>query len=283
MRFTISANLSIFYYSFHTYLYHSDSDSSMAPSIPEEYRNLLDKDYIPSDNESESKTDFILTLEENENENEDENEVENNESVSNTVTINRKSRAVRNERKRKRNFGEEYTMESGKIRKGRKCQTLRQCRMKCIDKFSDEDRNMIFKEYWGSGSHEKRVSFITALITKTKKACSKEKLADKKHKNKEFTYKYHLRINGEKFNICKTCFRRTLGETNKFLELCSIRINSSCSGIFENDQRGKKQPSNKYTEEDINQVRQFILSIPLYESHYTRRDIKKSTYCHITL
>lgn len=186
-----------------------------------------------------------------------------------------KTRAIKAERKRKRNHGEEYSTESGKIKKKRECQTLGLCRTKCIERFSEEDRQKIFDEYWGAGSHEKRVSFVTSLITKTKKSTTKNKVLGKDMKNREFTLQYSLRINGVKHKICKECFRKTLGETNKFLELCSLRLNSSCSGIYENDHRGQDPPKNKYSEEDIDKVRQFILKIPLYESHYSRRDTNK--------
>lgn len=86
---------------------------------------------------------------------------------------------------------------------------------------------------------------------------------------------YHLRINGIEHKICKECFRKTLGETNKFIELCSLKINSNCSGIYHSDLRGKKSPKNKYTDDDIKKVTDFILKVPLYQSHYSRRDSNK--------
>lgn len=148
--------------------------------------------------------------------------------------------------------------------------------MRCRERFKDEDRKTIFDEYWGSGSYEKRVNFITSLVKKEKKASSKRKKGEGKHRNREFTYKYHLRIiDGIEHYICKQCFCRTLGETNKFLEVCSQKISSNCSGIYESDRRGKHPPKNKYTDDDIRKVTEYILKIPMYQSHYSRRDTNK--------
>lgn len=147
--------------------------------------------------------------------------------------------------------------------------------MKCREKFRDEEREIIFKEYWGSGSYEKRVQFITSVIKKQKKASCKEKKINCKSKNRQFTYTYNLRINGIEHKICKECFRRTLSETNTFLELCSLKVSSNCSGIYQGDIRGKNPPKNKYTDDDIKKVTDFILKVPLYQSHYSRRDSNK--------
>ncbi|CAH1113925.1 unnamed protein product [Psylliodes chrysocephalus] len=50
---------------------------------------------------------------------------------------------------------------------------------------------------------------------------------------------------------------------------------SNQSGITVADGRGKSAPPNKRTLQDIENVRQHILSVPTYESHYTRRDSTK--------
>ncbi|CAH1112278.1 unnamed protein product [Psylliodes chrysocephalus] len=50
---------------------------------------------------------------------------------------------------------------------------------------------------------------------------------------------------------------------------------SNQSGITVVDGRGKSAPPNKRTLQDIESVRQHILSVPTYESHYTRRDSTK--------
>lgn len=147
--------------------------------------------------------------------------------------------------------------------------------MKCRERFKDEDRETIFNEYWGSGSYENWVHFVTSLVKKEKKASSKRKKTIGNHTNREFTQTYHLRINGIEHKICKQCFRKTLGEANNFLEVSSLKICLNCSGIYESDRRGKQPPKNKYTDYDIKKVTKYIFKIPLYQSHYSRRDTNK--------
>ena len=75
----------------------------------------------------------------------------------------------------------------------RTCQPLHDCRMKCRERFTDADRQMVFDEYWGAGSHEKRVNFVISLI---KKGSAKEKKLNRRFKNRQYSQKYFLRING---------------------------------------------------------------------------------------
>ena len=107
--------------------------------------------------------------------------------------------------------------------------------MKCRERFTDADRQMVFDKYWGADSHEKSVNFVTSLIKKLKKGSAKEKKLTGRFKNRQYSQKYFLRINGIENKICKVCFRKTLGETNKFLELCSMKLGTSHTGIYESD------------------------------------------------
>lgn len=49
----------------------------------------------------------------------------------------------------------------------------------------------------------------------------------------------------------------------------------STSGIVEENKRGKNIKYNKHTQNTPDEVKQFILSIPSYESHYSRRHSEK--------
>ena len=53
---------------------------------------------------------------------------------------------------------------------------------------------------------------------------------------------------------------------------------ASTSGIIMEDQRGTNPPSQKIAEEKLEQARQHLLSIPSYESHYTRRDSERKYF-----
>lgn len=74
----------------------------------------------------------------------------------------------------KRNHGEEYQTEKGKIIKASKLKALGNCRKKCNERFNDSDRQCLFDEYWYLGSHSQRMTFISSLMT------SEEKNSEKK-------------------------------------------------------------------------------------------------------
>lgn len=56
--------------------------------------------------------------------------------------------------------------------------------------------------------------------------------------------------------------------------------NSSASGIVHDDRRGLSSPSNKITDADMELVRNHILALPAYESHYCRKDTDKKYLPH---
>lgn len=92
-------------------------------------------------------------------------------------------------------------------------------------------------------------------------------------------------VNGLRVSVCKKCFQKTFAETNKAIEqvLKNKYTNNSMRPI-ELDKRGKGSPKNTITAETKEIVRSHLLSIPNYESHYTRRDSsRKYIPTHFTL
>ena len=94
------------------------------------------------------------------------------------------TRAVRKDRKLKRNLGKAYVSINGKAVANRETQPLTSCRMKCQHKFSNEARESIFKEYWSMGSRDKRVAYIAGLITAYDKQISRKKVEDESKQKK---------------------------------------------------------------------------------------------------
>lgn len=193
----------------------------------------------------------------------------------------KETRAVRNERKLKRNLGLEYTTKKGKVVKERKCMELADCRLKCTTKVTEEERQTLFKEYWSMGNFNKRVAFIAGLIiTQPKKSWRVKTVNPEKQKNRTMSYNFHLPLDGRKQRVCKACFMKTFGETNRFITDVLHNKNASVAGVTHDDLRGKSSPANKIPEEDIDLVRQHILSIPSYESHYCRKKSDKKYLPH---
>lgn len=116
-----------------------------------------------------------------------------------------------------------------------------------------------------------------------KKKILKKKVQDiEKQKLRILSYKYFLKINGQLHNTCKFCFLNTFDESKKFIENVQLKARSSTSGLILSDNRGHHLPSNKISLDTLESAKHNILSIPTYESHYTRRDTQKrylpSTY-----
>ncbi|CAH2001868.1 unnamed protein product [Acanthoscelides obtectus] len=236
---------------------------------------MSEDDYVPSSPDSSDSDAPLIQYIRRSGVEEANKQTRSNEKHKTRKSIKGKTRFAKLERRSRRNFGVAYITESGKAKQARVCQPLLDCRMKCRERFTDADRQIIFNEYWGAGSHLKRVTYVTSMIKKLKKASAKEKKLTGNNKNRQYSLKYFLRLNGIENQICKVCFRKTLGETNKFLELSSLKLNTNHSGIYESDRRGRQPPKNKYMEADIKNVTSFFFKIPLYRSNYSRRDSNK--------
>lgn len=192
------------------------------------------------------------------------------------VSLKGQSRQVRTDRCNKRNKGEEYTTQKGKVIMARKMKQLDLCRRKCNELFKDDDRKIIFEEYWSMGDYSKRVSYVMSLINLKQKMSERKKVdISEKQRKRTFFREYFLRINGEKKKNCCSCFLSTLGETKGFLNTVVAKCISSKSGIPQNDLTGKREPPNKHSEQDLKKAKDHILSIPSYESYYSRRDTSK--------
>ncbi|PSN43821.1 hypothetical protein C0J52_10076 [Blattella germanica] len=195
------------------------------------------------------------------------------------------TRLARKGRKIARNTGKEYTTLTGKTVKEKVMQPLGVCRMKCIQRLPDEYRKEIHRDYWNMGSFDKRVLYVSSLIEIQDKATTRIRTLDPvKQLFRQVTIQYNLHINGKHEPACKTCFMKTFGETKAFIETVVQKKRSQISGIAHADLRGKHAPATKLSDYKIKAARNHILSVPRYESHYTRKKSEK-TYLpsHVSL
>lgn len=95
------------------------------------------------------------------------------------------SREYRDLIKHKRNSGIEYVKNKGKIVLGRKCIPLSKCRADCKNKIDLELQYKLFTNYWSMKNYNKRVSYISGLITI---------VATKKHKPKKSAHQKNRKI-----------------------------------------------------------------------------------------
>lgn len=147
------------------------------------YDSDKDKEYIPSTSCSEDDDDFALLrkktkmhpLEEVVCEKLNETSALCDRSVSERVKG--KILEKRKEIHKKRNFGVGYTTITGKVMSSRQSKELNPCRKNCKSRLNltHEAQQKIFKEYWNLGEYNKRLSYISSLISYSETKTSRKK------------------------------------------------------------------------------------------------------------
>lgn len=179
---------------------------------------------------------------------------------------------MKNQRKIKRNLGQQYITEKGKLVKARQLKPLSRCRAKCAEKLTDEIRSNIFSEYWKLGSYDKRQLFVSSMMVVSDKASCRTRTNDPfKQRFRQNSCKYFLDANGKRIAVCRACFLKTLDETDNFIKTVISKKLTTPSRIPAKDCRGAFAPRNKISEAEIANVVSHIKSFPSYESHYTRQ------------
>uniref|UniRef100_A0A1Y1N893 DUF7869 domain-containing protein n=1 Tax=Photinus pyralis TaxID=7054 RepID=A0A1Y1N893_PHOPY len=190
----------------------------------------------------------------------------------NKKRVNKETRAMRHDRKEKRNLGQEYIARSGKIVPGKTMRELKICRNKCKEKFGDEVRIKLFKDFWAMASYNRRLQYIADLMDVKEKSTTRIRCSEtNKQRYRQNTIVYYLQVNGVRFVVCKDCFMKTFDISKKFIEVTVAKKCSESSGVVTLDQRGKHENRKKIPDNDKEKAKDHILSIPMYESHYTRR------------
>lgn len=78
----------------------------------------------------------------------------------------KRSRAIRKDRKNKRNSGKCYVTETVKEIPEKYCrEQLTECRMKCQNKFGYELRKTLFESFWGMNNRDRRIDYLNGLIS----------------------------------------------------------------------------------------------------------------------
>lgn len=74
------------------------------------------------------------------------------------------TRKYRENRKYKRDCGEEYITNKGKSVKARTSIILNDCRSQCKTKINENLQRTLFDIYWSLKSHDRQVSYISSLM-----------------------------------------------------------------------------------------------------------------------
>ncbi|VEN55519.1 unnamed protein product, partial [Callosobruchus maculatus] len=170
-----------------------DSDYSRDDSI-------ADPNFAPEDTDLEedsdlSEQDFIGDVGANTEENQDSARSVESEKPGKRK-IKGDTRLEREERKKKRNTGEEYRTLKGKLVRARQISTLETCRTNCRSRFSDDVRQSVFDEFWRMGDFNRQIQYTADLLEISDKKTVKVRKNDS-NRERRFTVKYHLRVNGK--------------------------------------------------------------------------------------
>jgi hypothetical protein len=135
------------------------------------------------------------------------------------------------------------------------------CSKACGDLFTFQERETLFREFWGVGDSTKQNIYLRGLI-KTKKVNQRRPRNNSKAP-RQCSLEYFMRRGKEDIQVCKIYFKDTFLVNNS-------RIQRACSGegvAIPEDKRGHKEPANKL---DVSEIVTHIKSFPAYVSHYSR-------------
>ncbi|XP_027850398.2 uncharacterized protein LOC114129769 [Aphis gossypii] len=197
-------------------------------------------------------------------------------SRKNKISKKGDTRLYRQNRKEKRNCGEQYVTNKGKLVNGRVSRPLTDYRLRCKTKINWDLQQTLFNIYWSMKSYDRRITYISNLIRPTKKAVTRKRRdTPEKQKNRQMTYQYHVPKDNEMVIICKLCFLNIFGETPKFIQkICTQKLLSPAQKMSP-DKRGKNTPKNKKSPQTVKSILNHINLLPSYESHYCRKETVK--------
>ena len=185
-----------------------------------------------------------------------------------------KTKWLRNVRKEKYNAGLAHTNRkgnaiiAGKSLKKNPCK----CKLNCSLQFPDEEREVLFSQFWALGSYERRCDFILNNVTQTHtdkgpKSCTCKET--KRNISRQYSF---ITGNGSRIRVCQSFFVKTLGISDKTVSHTFAKRSNDHSVT---DKRGRHDPKNKTPKHILQSVHDHIESFPKTESHYCRKDTRR--------
>ncbi|XP_022826364.1 uncharacterized protein LOC111356295 [Spodoptera litura] len=182
-------------------------------------------------------------------------------------------------RKKNKNLGNAYKSRDGKSRNKREMGPScgEKCKLKCSQKITDIDRNLLFVAFWSMGDIVRHWDYINKYCEKI----NKRRVTTETASRREFTLRYYLptkthmtdslapNIQTLKIQVCKTMFLNTFGIKQGLVYSALKKL--SLEGTVAHDKRGIHLHTKKITEEIIASVCDHVNSFAPVESHYVRK------------
>jgi hypothetical protein len=185
----------------------------------------------------------------------------------------RQSNEERRKEKHQKDLGKTYVNRKRVIIKGKEC-LVANCSDGCLNKIGEDERKVIFDDFWKTGDKNVQDSFISScIVTKVvgrRRSLSSDGCARRNSTNEYFLVAGHLR-----HKVCKSFFMKTLNIGESRIRHIKRKNSESTSGVICMDMRGKHGNSRKIASTLKDGIRMHIKMFPLYQSHYARERTDK--------
>lgn len=205
-----------------------------------------------------------------------ENAENNQERKRHKVRVRQPISKSRQERKAARNQGAAYETASGKSVPEKKPVPLNiKCKKKCFTRITPESCSLLCDEVWkGLGDQNLRSTYIADRVEVVPKGSQTLKnVSPSRRKNRTFTMKYHVTVNGSNIDVCKGCFMDIYAVSAKFIEVAVGKKMKNPAGVVSKDGRGMS--SHPLADSKLQEVIDHLNSFPKYKSHYARNKTDK--------
>ncbi|KAK3923712.1 RNA replicase polyprotein [Frankliniella fusca] len=183
-------------------------------------------------------------------------------------------KALKQERKQKRDSGQEYVTVKGKTVAKRLPKPVHTCaQFSCQDNISKEAALQLCENFWSLSSHNKQTKYVASLVEPHRPERRRVRDVDS-GKTRNVTWHYFLEVDGQKHQVCKSTFLDTLCLSETFVRNIQKKKRTSQGGIIPDDARGNHKPVHVLPAEKEEAVMKHINSFPSYVSHYSRSQTK---------
>lgn len=173
-----------------------------------------------------------------------------------------------NTAKRLRNSGQSYVSmsKSNKVFAARtvKPPCPEKCRLKCNEKISEDERALIFTQFWQLEYINKQRLFIKSSTEDVTPRYKYTNVERPRNNNKAF----YFSVEKKRIRVCKLFFRNTLDITDRMIRTTTAKIDQN--GFVNDDCRGKHSNHREIDKQLLQDIKDHIDSIPRIKSHYLR-------------
>lgn len=145
----------------------------------------------------------------------------------------------------------------------------KKCQNKCSEKFSENERQIIFSEFWKLADPIRQKDYILNCVKEM--PIKRKRVIESSKKN--VTKEYSLPFENYRKKVCLQYVLSTLNITKKFLNYTIDNALSPTTSKI--DQRGRHSPKHKKSYDIMKSIDDFIQKLPAVKSHYCRASSNK--------